>query len=179
MINLLPAAYKKSLEREYMLRVFTVLLMLFGVTGGIALIFVIPAYINATLKEQTLTLQLETLKKSQVIDKNDSLNQIIQDINKKLKIFPDSDTKSPISKSIINSIVADKGTGIVISQINYSKTQDGVTMVNIIGSAKDRDTLLAFQKVLEGEPQFKNITVPISNFIKESNLEFSITFSAI
>ncbi|NIR48449.1 PilN domain-containing protein, partial [candidate division KSB1 bacterium] len=58
-----------------------------------------------------------------------------------------------------------------------AKGADGVR-VSINGTARDRAALSAFARELENEPRFANIDLPISNFVKETDIDFSLTLTA-
>jgi len=46
--------------------------------------------------------------------------------------------------------------------------------VSIEGIAPSREILLAFRRLLENDPLFKSVDLPISNFIKGSNIRFNL-----
>ena len=40
--------------------------------------------------------------------------------------------------------------------------------------AKDREVLRGFVKALEEEPYFERVEIPVSNFVKDRDIEFSL-----
>ena len=66
---------------------------------------------------------------------------------------------------------------IKISQISFKDTGLDVKEVNISGTAPSRERLSLFRRALEGDPLFKKVDLPISNFIKGSNIRFSLSLT--
>jgi hypothetical protein len=67
---------------------------------------------------------------------------------------------------------------IKITQILYDNTvAKGDKKVNIQGTAPSRERLLIFRQALEGNPAFKKVDLPISNFVKGSNIQFSLSLT--
>jgi hypothetical protein len=49
--------------------------------------------------------------------------------------------------------------------------------ISISGRASSREVLLSFRRTLEDNPAFSKVDLPISNFIKGSNIRFYITLT--
>ena len=47
--------------------------------------------------------------------------------------------------------------------------------VTVLGIAPSRELLLLFRRALEDDVAFKKVDLPISNFVKGSNIEFSLS----
>jgi Tfp pilus assembly protein PilN len=79
-----------------------------------------------------------------------------------------------LSRSVINEIILNKMPDMKITQISYdSATKTGKT-ITLRGIAPSRERLLQFRKALEDDSAFKKVDLPISNFVKGSNISFSI-----
>lgn len=177
MINLLPEIEKKKLKKIYYFRIGVVVSGLLAIIALVSVTFILPSYFLVKAKEVVFQEQLATLKKNTTNSVDESLNTIIKDINAKLKTFPDSNKDFIFTRDVYERIYAHKTTAITLTYVNYTQLQDGGLTVSVSGSALNRDALLAFEQALKDEPTFKGVALPISNFIKGSNIEFTISFT--
>ena len=100
---------------------------------------------------------------------------VARSLNTKFKIIDDANkNKFDVSERVIKKIVAKKTPGIKITQISYKTDNFGEKSISIRGSATSRDTLLNFSQSLDKDPDFKKVDLPISNFIKGSDIQFFI-----
>lgn len=178
MINILPIEEKAKYKRIYGIRVFTLaiyFLVALLVLGGV---FLAPSYILSEMKEGIAEERLDKVKAAAGETGTESLDAIIGDINTKLKVFPD-DPVFTFSKDVILPILSKKTAEISITSISYSKTTDGKLGISISGKALNRDALLSFERDLETEPTFSGVALPISNFIKDKDIEFIIQFAVV
>ena len=63
---------------------------------------------------------------------------------------------------------------IKIDSIYYGNTPKG-REIRINGSAPSREKLLIFRLALENDPSFSRVDLPISNFVKGSDIKFFLT----
>lgn len=61
------------------------------------------------------------------------------------------------------------------SLIFNEQSEEKIYKTEITGIAKDRETVLAFQKRLESSLVFTNIEAPLSNLLKRQDVEFKFT----
>jgi hypothetical protein len=84
-----------------------------------------------------------------------------------------------VSDKVINGIVLRKVPSIKITQILYENNEvDGGVKdkkISISGIAPNREVLLAFRRSLEDDVLFQQVNLPISNFVKGSNIKFFMT----
>lgn len=73
-----------------------------------------------------------------------------------------------ISK-LFNSIFS-KGTGIIINEMIIQKKENLI----INGMASTRKSLLEFEKKLRDSSHIQNLSSPLSNIIKETNINFTL-----
>ena len=175
MFNLIPEEKKKKLEKEYTLRLSATATIFLGSICLVALILLIPSYVisNSRLKEAQ--------------KKNDALISALSLSNTKsatdvLKtISADSDAlkgtlQYPALASLIETIATSKPEGIVINSIDFSSGSSPDT-VTLGGVASTRDSLVAFSGLFQSNPLFQNASLPISDFAKDRDIDFSLTLS--
>jgi len=100
----------------------------------------------------------------------------IEGLNKKLSLIEKAEkNKYFVSQKIINEIILKKTSDIKIEQIFYENSISGGKKISIRGVSPSRERLLLFRRALEDDATFKKVDLPISNFVKGSNIEFSLT----
>ena len=70
--------------------------------------------------------------------------------------------------------MSEKMPDIKITQIQYRNESIKGKTISISGVASSRDRLLLFKRELENNIAFKKVDLPISNFVKGSNIKFSL-----
>jgi len=174
MANLLPLIEKRRIKREYRVRIGIVSLLLLSVLAIIAIVSLIPLHISSSFELNDIIKQMETEKQEipHITEKQDPI-KITQDVNEKLSVLRKKDSVLPLSSDLITVIVEHKPNDIKINALFYDKgLMDGKVSLN--GIAKNRETLLSFLKSLEGEKIFTKVDLPISSFVEEKDIKFSI-----
>ena len=174
MINLIPNEEKKRKVRDFYFRLSVVFLFILGFSVLVACVVFLPSYFISSVKKNFINNQL-TNQKAQLLPEVDKEILIqISDLEKRLILIENADkNKYLISTRVINEIISKKMSDIKIDKISY---QDSPTKsIHISGTAKSRERLLLFRKALENDPEFKKVDLPISNFVRGSNISFFLT----
>ena len=104
---------------------------------------------------------------------------LIKDLNMKLDLIDHAQAnKFVVSEKIVNEIISKKMPDIKITEIFYQNDATAGKKVSINGLAVNRERLLLFRQILEADPLFEKVDLPISNFIKGSNLQFSLSLKS-
>jgi hypothetical protein len=176
MINLIPKEEKKKMTSDFYYRLLALFFMMMSFSVLVASIGMLPAYFFSLMKDATSNTKLEMQKNSQIPALDEQSLAAIQDMNTKLDLVESAEkNKFSVSENIINEILSDKTSDIKIVQILYQNDAITGKTVVILGTAPSRQALLTFEEALQNNPAFKNINLPISNFVKESNLQFNLT----
>ena len=173
MMNLLPQDEKKKITREYHARLIVAALTLFGSAISAGIIMLIPSYTSLLLEEGSIALILGTPILEEQARAYDELSSELDMANKKLAILKKGADDIDIFENVITPITARRGS-ISILGITYEKNINGAKIVRVSGVAKDREVLRGFAKALEEEPYFERVEIPVSNFVKDRDIEFSL-----
>lgn len=175
MINLIPKEEKKTMAIDFYYRL---LVLFFIVLDFCILIFIFslaPSYIMSSAKKDIFNLKLETQEKEAIPSLGESSISIIKNVNSKLDLVENSKkNKFLVSEKVINAIILNKRSDIKITKILYDNNGKS-KKISITGFAPSRAVLLLFRQSLEDSLNFKSIDLPISNFVKESNIEFYLS----
>ncbi|MCX6747769.1 MAG: hypothetical protein NTW98_02380 [Candidatus Nomurabacteria bacterium] len=177
MINLIPNQEKKKMVQHFRARLLIVFLMMVAVTFFIGSISLLPAYFFSSIKKDIANNKLEEQRMAPLPKFDQDALVTVQDLNSKFKLLEAANTnRFVVTERIINEIILKKMPEIKITQIAYSGDNPVDRIVSVRGFAPSRESLLAFRFMLENNTNFKNIDLPISNFIKGTNIQFFLTF---
>lgn len=170
MVNLIPKEEKKKMIGDFRLRIVVLFLFMFGFCILVGLVTLLPSYFISSTKYSLSQTKLETQK----LDPSHMSEElaIIQDINKKLDLIENSEkNRFTPSSDVIDAILLKKRPDIKITEISYENDVQG-KKIGVTGTAPSREVLLLFRLDLESSSSFKTVDLPISNFVKGSNIQF-------
>lgn len=181
--NLLPHEEKKKIRAEYRLRLGTVALaaVLFLVISNFALL--VPSYLRASSKESVAEARITTstgmTAREHEEEENDA-NVRVKELNKKLSVLSTGGTAASYAllSQTIASILALKSSAIKIQSITYDATQPERRRYVVSGRALDRDSLAQFSDKLKKSASFAKVELPISSFVKSTDIDFSLVLEA-
>jgi len=177
MFNLIPDNLKATIIREYSGRRLIVWFAGFTMLCIALYVFLLPTYIHVVFEEKDLLNQTELLKDSAQFKKADDIVRVITETNEQLRVVstPSYNT-TPVSA--IEKIILSKNTNIRITDIQYIQpAEQEETKVSIAGIANTRDSLRQFVSSLEEVEVFSEVTLPVSNFAKDRDIDFLINLT--
>lgn len=176
MINLIPNHEKKKKLKDFYFRFAVVLLSLIGVCAVIGAVSLLPAYFLSTIGRDMAETKLIEQKKYLDTAEDKATATTVADLDKKLRLVQNFDPKQYIvSEKIINEVLLRKTPDIRIIRIVYENNAAEGREVKVSGVAPSRERLLLFRRALETAPAWKEVDLPISNFVKGSDIEFELT----
>ena len=173
MINVLPEKEKIGLKREYYLRLSIVALVNLIFLSIFASLLLLPSYMLSDTKEKYFNKKLSEISSETPEISINELNTYIAKINSTLSLFSSTSSRK-ISENIIMPILAIRPTNIKINQISYVDHIDFVE-ISLNGVAGSRDALQSFKDILIKTGEYSSVDVPISSFVKKTNIDFNIT----
>lgn len=163
------------MRRGFYYRLTVLFLVTIGVSFLFAFVAILPSYFLSSMKDNIVNAKLETQKNEPVPLLDQQTLSVVKDLNDKLSLVENAEkSKFAVSEKVINAIILKKVLGIKITGISYKK---GDNKINIQGTAPSRETLLLFRESLESSINFKQVDLPISNFVKGSDIQFSLSLS--
>jgi hypothetical protein len=178
MINLLPEKEKEVLRLDQIKNLTIILgsIILVSLVCLILILMAIKFYLLQDVEYQKFLFQqaqkkyqsAETATIKGTIQKyNDALPQVLSFYKKEIYF---SDVLNIISE-------IQKSQGLNFTKISLDGQNDS-RKINIIiaGISADRDSLVDFQKKLQGEQKFKNVSFSPDSWINPTNSNFNVTF---
>jgi Tfp pilus assembly protein PilN len=178
MINLIPNQEKKKKVKDFYFRLTVVSLMVLGLTILVGSVSILPSYFFSVVKKNVDEVKLQTQAGQSITQIDQNTTAIINDLIYKLGIVENAEqTKYLISQKVINEVIAQKMSDIQITEISYDNTTPSGKKIIISGVAPSRDRLLQFSNALSNDAAFQKVDLPISNFVKGSNINFSLNLT--
>jgi hypothetical protein len=180
MINLIPSEEKKKMIRGFHYRLVILALAIIGFSMLFTVITMLPSYFLSSDKDSLINEKIKIQRdESSDVSNLDTL-KAVKDLNFQLNFVERRKRENfSVSDKVINGIVLRKVPSIKITQILYENNEvDGGVKdkkISISGIAPNREVLLAFRRSLEDDVLFQQVNLPISNFVKGSNIKFFMT----
>lgn len=175
MLNILAIEEKKKILTEYRLRLAVVSVFAVGSLVLASLVLLAPSYLLAVSKHNSTQNELVVLEEKYSQGGHEKEVSVqIRDLNNKILILLGDSTNTRLSPpQIILNIIKTKGDAIKIQGFTYDTIADQERII-LVGTARDRDSLAAFIETLKNDQAYTNVTLPISSYVKSTNIEFSI-----
>lgn len=173
MINLIPNQEKKKKVKDFYFRLTIVFFIVLGVCMIIGSVLILPSYFLSSVRKNINEERLQMQKNEIVPIPDQNTVTAIKNLNIKLNIIENAEKdRYLVSQKVINAIMLRKMPDIKITEISYDNSTLEGKKVTIRGLAVSRERLLLFRRALEDDVAFKKVDLPISNFVKGSNIEF-------
>ncbi len=172
MFNLLPKTEKEIIRREYRTRLAVVCLWFSFAVFAFSSLLLLPALFLSSEKEKTAQEHFETLSKSVGRSNAAELDATLKDAKSRLALFSRASPKMFLHE-MLALIVSIKTDRISLTRFAFVAPAEGKREVDIVGVGKNRSALTAFIKALERTRLFEKVEVPISNFAKDTDIDFS------
>lgn len=167
-INLLPPKEKEVVWLEETRRVvffFTVFITIIMVIGSMLLI---PSFLNLFLEQREF---VALTKKEEKVSADLKVEEILAEakkINLSVQALKEYLSEPPRASALFENLLATVNSSIVISGLEIKKGGK----IQVTGVAATRQELLGFEKRLRDSGLLQEISFPISNIIKETNINF-------
>ena len=177
MINLIPKEEKKKMVLDFYSRLVVLLFVALDFCILVAFLSLLPSYFISTVKDDFLDTKLELQKEEDIARGQQSLVRV-KEVNEKLDILEGAaKNQFLLSAKVVNAILLKKRSDIKISRIFYEDNQTQGKKITLTGTAPSREILLLFSRALSDDSTFKSVNLPVSNFVKGSNIQFSLTLT--
>ena len=176
MINLIPNEEKKKMSEDFYFRLVTIFFVMLSFSVLIASILILPSYFFSSIEGNVVNtkLKLQENESIPILDQNTLM--VVKDLENKLSLVEnDRKNKFIFSTKVINEIILKKIPNIKITEIFYQNDPQTGKKINVSGKASSREILLSFRRALEDDPAFSKVDLPISNFVKGSDIKFYLS----
>ena len=173
MINLIPNEEKKKMSKDFYFRLVTLIFIMFSISLLIASILIVPSYFLSSVDKTSIDTKVQLQENEAVSLSEQDTMATINDLKSKLGSVENFKKNQYLfSQKIINEVVLKKISSLRITEIHYQNDPKTGRKISISGIALNRDVLLSFKRALEDDVAFSKVDLPISNFVKGSNIKF-------
>jgi len=174
MANLLPLAQKQKIRKEYKMRRASVMFVLIIFLFVIGIVLLIPQHVALSIKQTITTEELESIKNQ--ISQKTSIDpeEIIKQTNSQIGLLVQSPQAFAGIYNTFYKIIEKRSNDIAITGMFYNLDNNEMK-ISIHGIARNRKSLSEFAEILESQKIFFHVELPISNFVKEEDIDFSLT----
>lgn len=176
MVNLLTAQDQMKLRvRYYTGLLSSFIFVLVGVCVlGTALL--VPSYFLAKAEAASAIRALEASKESVELYQSSGIVQQVSLLKERLKILKEYEGVQTVPL-VLAALTTNVPSGVQINSTSILFTSAGAGTITISGKAKTRTALISFGKKIESVRIFKGASIPISNLVNETDIDFSVPFS--
>ena len=174
-MNLLPLERKDKIQKEKRRRFALVAGVLFPVLFLIALILLLPSFFLVAFEEKNFERQFASLKENAVLKEAEKIESAISELNKKIEFYKTNQKESKNLSPFFYEILKAKPSPIALSSFLFEKGADKKDKIALQGKASDRTAFISFVEALRKNPDFEEVVSPVSNLLKEKDLEFSLS----
>lgn len=177
MFNVLTDSFKKDIRDQYKKRRVIVWLIAVICLQISFLVLILPSYIYLSTEEKDLLASNVSHTTANNLADNSSGSKTFQNVNNELSVLS-SNIGLNTFDSLILRLTSLKSQGIQLKEIIYqNKTATSSTII-LNGVAASRGALLSFSKNIEANDTFYNVDLPVSDFAKNKDIDFSISMTA-
>lgn len=176
MFNSLPKKLKDKIRSEYHLRFSIVVFVSVFILQVIFLLSLVPSWILSVEKEREIASRAEKVNESSLNSQIDFIDSTTKSINARLEII-NSVLEYPKVTPLFDGILSKKTGSIRIRELIYTFPNEKTANIVVSGTGATREALVSFAKRLEDSNLFEKVNLPISNFTRDKNIDFSINIS--
>lgn len=177
--TLLPEKEMHALRREYRTRVL--IMLVFFISFGLILgtVSIIPSYIMIYSQEKN---SLDKIRKDKEDNSNTDIVQITKELTSDAGLIKKirSNQKNIFFSDFIKKTAEHKTKSVILTAFSVSASTNASSTAKVVvqGKALTREALFDLKKVFESDPLVVSVELPISDFTKVKDIDFSmlITF---
>jgi hypothetical protein len=174
--NLLPIERRRALSHDFVLRVSVVAVVLSTFLVIIAGALLIPTYVYLEA-----TIQAKKTYLAQVVSTLTSSDQTA--LAQRLRVLASNSdnlialSHTPSVSATLQKVLGVAHPDITLSDFSYTPSESASTLATLVitGSSATRDALRSYQLALQGEPYARSVTLPVSAYASDKDINFSVT----
>ena len=177
MFTFLPHEARQAVAKEYKKRLLLIYVVIVAFASIAWIASLVPSYVLVTIRRDEMLAQKSTSTMAKDADRLTSIEKEVDLAREKISTLNLVTSKQSIS-FVLSKLFAHISPGIALNALSVTRGGTNGTL-SISGVATTREALVSFSKTLEGEPFFKKVELPVSNFTKGRDVPFTISLSAL
>ena len=173
-MTLLALQYEKNIRKEKILRLASGFLIVLNVVILAGIAFMMPSYFLLVLSRDDILRGLEAIKEGFEQKSFKNADDDIKNVNILISDYETAQKKKMEFAPILSKISSVTPSEIKISYLHFRKINDGTFSLLIRGNSSRRGAFLDYLSALKALPEVENVMSPISNLLKDRDLDFSL-----
>ena len=175
----MPTEEKKRKAKEFYFRVAVLFCYMLGFVIVIAAVAILPAEFLSIQKMNLANQKLQAFTAEPVLQVDQDTTNALATLNTELNTISTAEKDQfLVSQNIIKEVIIDKMPNIQITEFFYTNDPVKGNITTIRGIAADRQALLSFKQTLGSDPAFSSVDLPIANFVKDTDIDFSLNVTS-
>lgn len=163
------------MQKAFYKRWLNVFLFVLGVAMIVCTVTLLPAYFSANVKLSVAKDFLNIAQGDTLSTEEAKVLEMVKNLESKLEMIKDNPYgKFIVSERAVDDILARKTDDIKIKEIHFTRIPNKTSLI-IEGNSKSRESLLNFRVALEKDPNWEKVDLPVSNFVRGADINFSLT----
>ncbi len=172
MFNVLTKDLKQNIESDYKKRKLSIWLFVFIFLSFFVTFTLVPSFVFMLSEKKSIEVVGDSVKNSSSSKEDEETKQIFDNTNKLLNYLSLS-KPSFYTIDLLSKLIALDNSGIKMTDILYQRQSSTTAVFTLKGVAVNRESLILFSKNISSDNLFKDVNLPVSNFAKDKNIEFS------
>ena len=177
MFNVLTENFKKEIVNQYKKKLVIVwLTAIISLQIFFLILILLPSYIYLVAEQRDLQASNNTAVNVNSQQNNSNISELsLQAKNELSALSSNIGLNTP--GSLISRLTSLRGKSIQLKEIAYKVGTSTSSDIALHGVSATREDLLSFSKEVEADNVFYNINLPVSNFAKNKDIDFSMTMT--
>jgi len=179
MANLITEKQKRTIKIDYLIRLVSVMLFIISIFGTFILAYVITYYFALNKKDIKISEQFGQI--ISVENKENSGTSAVLVVSKTLEEMNAIELLNKVNYSpsaYFNKIADSKNSNIQITKFSLGGAKKNQLQFIVSGISKNREGLVLFIETLKSKAGFASVESPVSDFAKDSNIDFTLNILA-
>ena len=179
MANLLPLQEKVQIKKMYRWHLIIVVLIFSFLLIEAGVLMLTPSLFLSFVREKDARERLTIVEQVITAEERKNLREEITEANSKIEVLLGEEFETGIVSTVIARAIKKKNSTIRFDSFFYDGTAETSSKrkFTISGVSQDRQTLLSFVSILREDPLFQEVELPVSNFVKNTDIPFFISFT--
>lgn len=175
MMNLLPSQQKIALMRMYKERLFTAVTIVLGIIALFSAGLMAISYMYVGAEKNTLVESVALRSEEPSVEEGRIAEKDIAETKDALLMLSQEMNEGYLPAVIMQKVFSEQGN-VMVEGVTYDVSPEGNIAVAVRGTAPSRSALVDFSIRLE-RVGFKGSRVPVSSFVEEFDIPFSLSMT--
>lgn len=174
MINLIPPEAHTRIKTEYWIRVLTTWLFLLAVAATVVGALLLPAYVLVSSQVSRSATDADLARAR--VGEHDTTTKVLDAAAEESRLVM-AMSQTPELMGVVEMIEGLVPAGVEATSYTLARQSSWVAPVVLGGTASTRTALATFRDALLTHPKIVKVDLPISNFAKDKDISFTVTFT--